>query len=280
MNARGFAVVLAGLCSGLVARGQTGPTQQEIEAKLRGPFVLLRGMYDGQQLNFDAQGNLIGQADVLPFSLSAVVAEQIRVTDTQIEIVGSRAGLELKPGSDAGAPESVTGVSLGKGKHNKVVVSIARDPQHPEWLEAAVGKVFAVGLDDELMTTVPDYWQPWLRHQLHPDEPQRPYPGVSLEAPQGGKVIPGVVSPPSVIYDPNPSFSPDARQKKFSGTCVIGLIVDASGNPQEVRIVRALGLGLDERAVDTVRRYKFKPAEYKGQPVAVVINLEVNFKIW
>lgn len=90
----------------------------------------------------------------------------------------------------------------------------------------------------------------------------------------------GGVSAPVLIYDPDPEFSDEARRAKYQGVCVVGLVVDSQGNPQQVHVVRPLGMGLDEKAVEAVRQYKFKPAMYKGKPVPVEINIEVNFRIY
>lgn len=97
----------------------------------------------------------------------------------------------------------------------------------------------------------------------------------------GGVMSPGGgVSEPVLIYGPDPEFSDEARRAKYQGVCLVGLIVDAQGNPQQVHVVRPLGMGLDEKAVEAVRQYKFKPAVYKGHPVAVEVNIEVNFRIY
>ena len=61
--------------------------------------------------------------------------------------------------------------------------------------------------------------------------------------------------------------------------CTIALIVDAHGMPQNPRVVRALGMGLDEKALEAVMRYKFKPAMKNGRPVAVAITVMVNFRL-
>jgi TonB family protein len=90
----------------------------------------------------------------------------------------------------------------------------------------------------------------------------------------------GGVSAPQVIFAPDPEFSDDARRAKYQGICVVALIVDAQGNPQHVRVVRPLGMGLDEKAVKAVRQYKFKPAVYHGHPVPVEVNVEVNLRIY
>jgi protein TonB len=97
----------------------------------------------------------------------------------------------------------------------------------------------------------------------------------------GGIMHPGGgVSNPVLVYAPDPEFSDEARRAKYQGVCVVGLIVDAQGNPQRVRVIRPLGMGLDEKAVEAVKQYKFKPAMYQGHAVPVEINIEVNFRIY
>lgn len=98
----------------------------------------------------------------------------------------------------------------------------------------------------------------------------------------GGGVyhVGGGVSNPVLVYAPDPEFSDEARRAKYQGVCVVGLIVDVTGNPQHVHIVRALGMGLDEKAMEAVRQYKFRPAQFKGKSVAVEVNIEVNFRIY
>jgi TonB family protein len=90
----------------------------------------------------------------------------------------------------------------------------------------------------------------------------------------------GGVSDPVPIYTVDPEFSDEARRAKYQGICLVALIVDAQGRPQDVHISRPLGMGLDEKAVEAVKQYKFKPAFYQGHPVAVQIQVEVNFHIY
>jgi periplasmic protein TonB len=90
----------------------------------------------------------------------------------------------------------------------------------------------------------------------------------------------GGVSPPVLIYSVDAEFSDEARRAKYQGVSVVSLIVDAHGLPQRIRVVRKLGMGLDEKAVEAVRQYKFKPSTYQGKPVPVEITIEVNFHIY
>jgi TonB family protein len=99
----------------------------------------------------------------------------------------------------------------------------------------------------------------------------------------GGGVyrIGGGVSAPVPIFTPEAEFSDEARRAKYQGVCLISLIVDAQGNPQNPRVVRPLGMGLDEKALEAVRKYKFKPAMKDGKtPVPVMMSIEVNFRLY
>ena len=98
----------------------------------------------------------------------------------------------------------------------------------------------------------------------------------------GGGVahVGGGISSPRVISAVDPEFSDEARRQKYQGVVTLTLIVDAQGNPQHVRVARALGMGLDEKAIEAVRQYKFRPAMKDGKPVPVEINIEVNFQLF
>ncbi len=106
-------------------------------------------------------------------------------------------------------------------------------------------------------------------------------PGRGGNAGGGLYQIGGGVSAPVPIFQPEAEFSDEARRAKYQGVCLISLIVDAQGNPQNPRVIRALGMGLDEKALEAVRKYKFKPAMKDGRtPVPVMITIEVNFRLY
>jgi TonB family protein len=89
----------------------------------------------------------------------------------------------------------------------------------------------------------------------------------------------GGVSAPAVLHSVEPEFTEEARQARFQGTVTLQLVVDAQGNPQNVHVTRHLGMGLDEKAVEAVQQYRFKPAMYQGHPVAVQIVVQVDFHL-
>jgi protein TonB len=90
------------------------------------------------------------------------------------------------------------------------------------------------------------------------------------------------VSAPKAIFQPEAEFSDEARRAKYEGTVVVTLIVDANGNPQNVHVTRTLGMGLDEKAVEAVQKYKFKPAvdQKTGKGVPVMVSVEVRFRLY
>jgi protein TonB len=89
----------------------------------------------------------------------------------------------------------------------------------------------------------------------------------------------GGVSQPQVLFAPDPAFTEEARQAKVAGKVVVYLQVNPEGRPMHVKVLRGLGMGLDEKAVEAVRQYKFKPAIKDGHPVTVEMNVDVNFQI-
>jgi protein TonB len=98
----------------------------------------------------------------------------------------------------------------------------------------------------------------------------------------GGGVfrVGGGVSAPRAVFAPDPEYSEEARKAKYQGTCVLWLIVGPDGHPRDIRIARSLGLGLDEKAIEAVKQWKFEPAMKDGKPVAVQINVEVSFRLY
>jgi TonB family protein len=98
----------------------------------------------------------------------------------------------------------------------------------------------------------------------------------------GGGVyrVGGGVSAPRVLYSPDPEYSDEARKAKYQGSVVLWIVVGSDGRVRDIRVQRTLGLGLDEKAIEAVRKWKFEPAMKNGQPVAVQVNVEVNFRLY
>ncbi|MHB8652402.1 MAG: energy transducer TonB [Terriglobia bacterium] len=100
--------------------------------------------------------------------------------------------------------------------------------------------------------------------------------------PDDGPYSPGIggVTAPKPVYSPAPSYSEDARKAKLQGTVMLSLVVDAHGNPTDIHVVRSLGMGLDESAIEKTRTWRFTPGTRNGVPVTVRVVLEVTFRLF
>jgi len=90
----------------------------------------------------------------------------------------------------------------------------------------------------------------------------------------------GGVTAPRPIYAPDPDYSDDARRAKLQGSVILWMVVGVDGHPRNIRVQKQLGMGLDEKALEAVSKWRFQPATLNGQPVAVQINVEVSFRLY
>jgi protein TonB len=87
------------------------------------------------------------------------------------------------------------------------------------------------------------------------------------------------VKAPVVIDRVDPDYPEIARKGKVAGVVIVEAIIDANGNVDQVKVIKGLPMGLSDAAVSAVKRWKFKPGTLNGQPVPVIFNLTVNFKL-
>ncbi len=253
--------------------------KKQISSELVGKIVTLRGFYKGRQLNFDADGNLVGRAEPGPWTIYGKMRPvRVSVSDEKVSIEADR--LIVHFGKGEMQPEY--------SDSDKVTLYIkhggAKDNQQAL---AAISRMLLIK-PEALSDLVPEYWK-WFVRKMN-GETLDPLP---QETPPDGQKIfkvgdnspgpDGVVRkavPPKVIYDPDPTYELIARQHKFQGTSVLWLIVDKEGKPASVHVHAPCGFGLDDQAVATIQRWKFNPATLDDQPVAVQIAVEVNFKLY
>ncbi|HLX45714.1 MAG TPA: energy transducer TonB [Bryobacteraceae bacterium] len=100
---------------------------------------------------------------------------------------------------------------------------------------------------------------------------------VSVGVLQGQEILHS--APPAVIHKVNPEYTKEALVAKLQGTVVLSAVVDIDGNPTEIKIVRQLGKGLDEKAVECLRQWRFKPATSHGDPIPMNVIIEVDFRL-
>jgi len=99
-------------------------------------------------------------------------------------------------------------------------------------------------------------------------------PGIDGSGRMGHKI-----TPPQLLYKVDPEFSEAARKAKYQGVVVMSIEVDASGHPRNLQIIERLGLGLDEKAIEAVSQWRFKPGYQDGRPVITTATVQVNFRL-
>jgi TonB family protein len=82
---------------------------------------------------------------------------------------------------------------------------------------------------------------------------------------------------PRIIFSPDPEYSQEALDAHVNGIVALSIVVGSDGKPRDIKVTRSLGHGLDEKALEAVREWRFQPASRDGKPVAVLIMVEVQF---
>jgi len=96
----------------------------------------------------------------------------------------------------------------------------------------------------------------------------------------GGPYRPGAgITPPSIVREVKPDYTEEARRRGLAGDVELEIVVRADGSVGEVKVLHGLGGGLDQRAVEAVRQWRFSPAKRFGTPVDVMVQVGVEFKL-
>jgi len=257
----------------------------QLKADYQDKVLTLRHFYAGDHLVFQSDGSLSGPAEVGPWTVDAEVSvESVKLRGRVLQIRGRRVCLvfdyKAKPYRDVLA---MLAESKRKDQNHpadffrkrKVNIEINFSGGNPGLndVTSAMRAVFLV--PEELIGDfVPDFWRGYFdqiesQSRSARDSDERVY-----------SVKEGEVSSPQAIYSPEPEFAEEARIAKFQGTATVSAVVDPSGAAKDIQIVSPLGLGLDERAVEAIRTWKFKPGMKDGEPVPVQIAVEVSFYLY
>jgi protein TonB len=98
----------------------------------------------------------------------------------------------------------------------------------------------------------------------------------------GGAYHPGTggVGYPTCVYCPDPKYTEEARKAKYQGAVVLQVVITPDGRATDIQVVKSPGLGLEEKSVEAVKQWQFKPANGPGgKPVPVVVPLEITFRL-
>jgi TonB family protein len=121
----------------------------------------------------------------------------------------------------------------------------------------------------------------WQEDQTHgATQNNRPVAATSEKGDAPRVIMPGGIVAPHPIYEPDPEYSEEARKARFNGVVLLTLVIGSDGLPHDIKVVAPLGDGLDEKAVDAVKKWKFEPGTKDGKPVAVPVMIEVEFRLF
>lgn len=172
----------------------------------------------------------------------------------------------------AGAPASTAAPATAKADAPPAIAP-NHDPR-VSFLELskAINVMFAPALDDSVIATLPPYWQNYFATKEGKARSQR----VDASALRPG----GDVKPPRLLTVLDPASNDYAQKNNIAGMVFLRMVVDAQGRPGSVTIVRPIGFGLDEKAVEAVEHSQFRPGTLNGKPVPELVNMQVTFRIY
>lgn len=259
--------------------------EKALNDKYKDKVLVLRHPFESPSQEFDASGEVKGHKSEGAWTLyGRVLVEKFKIKDDRLELNGARLAYQFDPTKKQLVPHKSGGKLTVRIQLQKPLSSL-------EEATDVLAKVFALTPDD-VVKSAPEYWQHYLETQLGLAKEKTPgtNPGESStailkkQAESKGEIVysvdGNVVTAPKVKYQPEPDFSKEARKNNFQGTAGLNVVVDRTGAIQQVQIVRPLGMGLDEKAVQGARAWRFSPATKNGQPVAVTVYIEIEFRLY
>ena len=230
------------------------------------------------------EGPGVTAPELLPLNLPPISDEKCKkkvnaavMLSTYIDAAGVPNNITLLQSNDSELDElalkTVAADRFKPGTYNGAPVAVAE----------SIEVILRVCLEEKTDTSGKKTAQ--LRLLLQPEQKFAPLDMPLMEA----VLTPGAISPLKIVKGVTPpvplnniaaEFSDEARRAGFQGVVVVSIVVDAQGMPHNPRVVRSVGMGLDEKAIEAVKKYRFKPAMKDGMPVPVMINVEINFRLY
>jgi len=272
--------------------------------QFNGKILVLRHPLENNSQQYDAEGNPLSGVEGPWTVYGGILIDHVSLRSDQLRIEGRRMLFLF----EKGRPKLMEFKTLKDRRVEpfKPQVKLEIKLEHPldsdEQAHALLGRIFFLNSSD-FSNSLPEFWRKYLADKLTYDPSQAQEAEFSWKEPPSPKrelvhmepaatrdsnpdpdqtifhVGPGV-STPRATFTPEPQFSEIARYEKFQGVIVASVIVGTDGRLHGIRVVRPLGLGLDDSALSTLQTWRFDPAKRDGKPVAVEMNIEVDFHLY
>jgi len=248
--------------------------KDDLNHKYKKQVLALRTPFTRGDQKFDSAGQPIGSRSSGQWLVyGAIYVEKLNLTKDTLRLEGPRVGISNE--------EKGKRRLIPFSKSSRIEIHLDQPLNSLDEASTVLNRVFF--LDGDAATHI----KPEFRRS-DDDTPDDAIYKVSLSTfppsspgvPEDKKDKKETVLPPRPTYTPEPEFSEQARHAKFQGTVILQIVVNKKGDVVRVRLERALGMGLDQNAMEGVERWRFTPATRNGQPVAVALNVEVAFNLY
>jgi len=280
--AQRLASVLILVCvSGISFALHAQSTEAELNARLKDKALYLRGCWRDDTLHFNSTGQLVGSSTPTSFTLSGFDLETLHLENDKLVLDGVRVGLKL-------ANDKLQRVELkvNKGLHTKLEnVHIEIEANSTNDYSQALDAIFSDGLMD-MVPTLPSHWQSYAqKHFLsngashsNPPTTGTVLPKQQNSLPNGPRRIGDGIKPPILLKSVDLMKINDSARGMNHGEVKVlfNIWIEPDGSITHISVVRAMGLGIDEDALNALRQYVFAPGTLNGKPVLVELNIEMN----
>ena len=279
------------LCFLILILSTAAFAQEELLNKLVGRILVIRNFYTEPLLRYDGSGHIKHRALSGDWTTAQFKIEKASLTNNGFALDGKRVAIGYNEKKDDITFYQLEPLSIK-------VEDLPPDKLTQQKPDELTHQIFVVLRDEP--DTVPDFWRDLVLgnvvadkdekgHKVyrlksdppHGHRPQGELISGAMSSPQSAPVyrVGGKVKRPEIIRKRDPNFSELAKKLGYQGMTTLRLIISETGAPEEIKIIRPAGFGLDESAVQAVKNWVFRPATRDGQPVKVVVMVEVNFRM-
>ena len=260
----------------LLNSGLASATDSSLEQQLRKTYVdtqrMLRHFYASVDLKFDVDGNPRNKEKEGAWTLlSGVLIDNVTLKPKKLELRGHRRMLVIDD-------QAKKFHSIRLDEKFSIEIITQPGPDQATQLARALARVFVSA--DDLVSAVPDYWRDYLARfggKGTQGEPCEDSATKLVSDDASGNIVSAGITEGAKIRDALPSYYEIARENRVEGELALRAVIDTTGSVTRVCIIKALGAGLDDMMVQTVRQWKYKPYTLNGQPIEIQTTVTTRF---